>query len=167
MTWANAPLLLLLPVSISEKTYFRKISWSIEAATFVFRIVRSLWNLTVTSVALLPICLSNFKAIRQLKVTLSWLRDFAISYENTYFLIFRRGPGLPLGVRPPWTGDGTRLPSWHLHDQHALHPSEYTCISLWLGFYLTCQRHMVQRPKNYSGHMWKLPHIQWEINGAL
>ena len=32
------------PVSISEKTSFRKISQSLEAARFVFRIVRSLWN---------------------------------------------------------------------------------------------------------------------------
>ena len=52
------------PVAISEKTSYRKISWSLEATRFVFRIVRSLWNLTGTSAAMLPMCLSNFKANR-------------------------------------------------------------------------------------------------------
>ena len=84
------------PVSVPEKTSFRKISWSLEAARFVFRIVRSFWNLTGTSAALLPMRLSNFKAIRQFKVPMSWLRDFTRSYEKTSFRILRRGPG---GVR--------------------------------------------------------------------
>ena len=70
------------PVSISENTSYRKISWSIEAARFVFRIVR-----------LLPMCLSNFKAIRQFEVPISWLRDFTRSYNKTSFWILRRGPG--------------------------------------------------------------------------
>ena len=37
------------PVSISYKTSYCKISQSLEAARFMFRIVRSLWNLTGTS----------------------------------------------------------------------------------------------------------------------
>ena len=57
------------PASISEKTSFCKISLSLEAAGFVFKIVRSLWNLTGTSAAVLPMCLSNFKAMRQFKNT--------------------------------------------------------------------------------------------------
>ena len=80
------------PVSISKKTSYRKISWSLEAARFVFRIVWSLWNLTGTSAALLPMCLSNFKSIRQFKVPISWLRDFTRSYDKTSFRILRRGP---------------------------------------------------------------------------
>ena len=52
------------PVSISDKTSYRKISQSLEAPRFVFRIVRSLWNLAGTSAALLPRYLSNLKAIR-------------------------------------------------------------------------------------------------------
>ena len=80
------------PVSISEKTSFRKISSSLEAARFVFRIVRSFWNLTGTSAAMLPMCLSNFKTIRQFKVPISWLRDFTRSYGKTSFRILRRGP---------------------------------------------------------------------------
>ena len=93
------------PVSISEKTSFRKISPSLEAARFVFRIVRSLWNLTGTSAAVLPMCLSNFKTIRQFKVPISWLLDFTRSYEKTSFRILRRVPDLlsTYGVtRPQW-----------------------------------------------------------------
>ena len=81
------------PVSISEKTSYRQISWSLEAARFVFRIVWSLWNLTGTSAALLPMCLSNFKAIQQFKVPISWLRNFTRSDDKTSFRILRRGPG--------------------------------------------------------------------------
>ena len=51
-------------VSISDKTSYRKISWSIDAAWFVFKIVRSLWKLTGTSATLLPTRLSNFTALR-------------------------------------------------------------------------------------------------------
>ena len=39
-------------------------------------------------------CLSNFKAIRQFKVPISWIRNFTRSYERTSFWILRRGPGL-------------------------------------------------------------------------
>ena len=38
-------------------------------------------------------CLSNFKAIRQFKVPISWLWDFTRSYDKTSFRILRRGPG--------------------------------------------------------------------------
>ena len=54
------------PVSISVKTSYRKISWSLEAARLIVQITASLLNLTGTSAAVLPRCLSNFKAIGQL-----------------------------------------------------------------------------------------------------
>ena len=92
------------PVSISEKTFYRKISWSLEAARLVFRIVRSLWNLTGTSATLLPMCLSNFKAMRQSKVPISWLRDFTRSYDKTSFRILKRGPGRHLDIRTVFPG---------------------------------------------------------------
>ena len=37
-SWSDAIYLGRHPVSISEKTTYRKISWSLEAARFVFRI---------------------------------------------------------------------------------------------------------------------------------
>ena len=101
------------PVSISEKTFFRKISLSLEAARFVIRIVRSLWNLTDTSAAVLPMCLSNFKAIRQFKIPISWLRDFTRPYEKTSFRILRRCPGVHYITR---SNDG--LACWHTNATH-------------------------------------------------
>ena len=62
--------------SLSGKTSYRKISWSLEAARFGFKLFQSLWNLAGTSAALLPRCLSNFRAIRPLQHTISRLRDF-------------------------------------------------------------------------------------------
>ena len=50
--------------SLSGRTSYRKISWSIEATRFGFRLFQSLRNLTGTSAAVLPRCLSNFRAIR-------------------------------------------------------------------------------------------------------
>ena len=52
--------------SLSGKTSYRKISWSLEAARFEFRLFQSLWNLTGTSAAALPRCLSDFGGIRSL-----------------------------------------------------------------------------------------------------
>ena len=49
-------------------------------------------------------CLSNFKAIRQFKVPISWLRDFMRSYEKTSFRILRRGP-VRLKSRPMFMHD--------------------------------------------------------------
>ena len=52
--------------SLSGKTSYGKISWSLETAIFGFRLFRSLWNLTGTSAAALPRCLTNFRALRLL-----------------------------------------------------------------------------------------------------
>ena len=72
-------------VSISDQTY-RKISQSLEAARFVFRIVRSLWNLAGTSAALLPRCMSNLKAIRTFWLPISRLRDFTRSHDKMQYI---------------------------------------------------------------------------------
>ena len=53
-----------------------------------------LWNLTGTSAAVLPKCLSNFRAIGQLWRQISWLRDFMRSYDKTSHRILKRDPGL-------------------------------------------------------------------------
>ena len=50
--------------SLSGRTSYHKISWSLEATRFGCRLFQSLWNLTGTSAAVLPRCLSNFRAIR-------------------------------------------------------------------------------------------------------
>ena len=80
--------------SLSGKTSYRKISWSLEAARFVFKLFQSLWNLAGTSAALLPRCLSNFRAIRPLQHPISWLRDFMRFGGKTSYRLVNRGPGI-------------------------------------------------------------------------
>ena len=79
--------------SLSGKTSYRKISWSLEAARFGFKLFQSLWNLAGTSAALLPRCLSNFIAIRPLQHPISWLRDFTRFGGKTSYRLVNRGPG--------------------------------------------------------------------------
>ena len=92
------------PVSISGGTSFGGISWSLGAARFVFGIVRSLWDLTGTSAAVLPTCLSNCCAIRRFRVPISWLRGFARPCGGASFRMLRRGPGdlLLISVMSGW-----------------------------------------------------------------
>ena len=70
------PVLIKGLYSLSGKTSYHKISWSLEAARLGFKLFQSLWNLAGTSAALLPMCLSNFRAIRPLQHPISRLRDF-------------------------------------------------------------------------------------------
>ena len=49
--------------SLSGKTSYHQISWSLEAARLDVAIIVSLWNLTGTSAAALPRYLPNFRAI--------------------------------------------------------------------------------------------------------
>ena len=80
--------------SLSGKTSYRKISWSLEAARFGFKLFQSLWNLAGTSAAMLPRCLSNFRAIRPLQHPISRLRDFTrFGYKTSYCLV-NRGPAV-------------------------------------------------------------------------
>ena len=79
--------------SLSGKTSYRKISWSLEAARFGFQLFQSLWNLAGTSAALLSRCLSNFRAIRPLQHPISWLRDFTRFGGKTSYRLVNRGHG--------------------------------------------------------------------------
>ena len=82
--------------SLSGKTSYRKISWSLEAARFRFELFQSLWNLAGTSAALLPRCLSNFRAIWPLQHPISRLRDFTRFGGKTSYHLVNRGPGVVL-----------------------------------------------------------------------
>ena len=76
--------------SLSRRTSYRKISRSLEAARFEFKLFQLLWNLTGTSV-LLPRCLSNFRVIRLLWHPISWLRDFTRFGGKTSYHLVNRG----------------------------------------------------------------------------
>ena len=91
--------------SLSGKTSYRKISWSVEAAIFGFKLFQSFWNLAGTSAALLPRCLSNFRAIRPLQHPISRLRDFTRFGGKTSYRLVNRGPELQLINRPDLEGE--------------------------------------------------------------
>ena len=92
--------------SLNGKTSYRKISWSLEAVRFRFKLLQSLWNLAGTSAALLPRCLSNFRAIRPLQHPISRLRDFTRFSGKTSYRLVNRGPewyGYIRDTDPPGT----------------------------------------------------------------
>ena len=86
--------------SLSGKTSYRKISWSLEATRFGFKLFQSLWNLAGNSAALLPRCLLNFRGIRPLQHPISRLRDFMRFGGKTSYRLVNRGPGA--GVTVTW-----------------------------------------------------------------
>ena len=93
---------------------FRSRFRSLNATRFVFRIVRSLWNVTGTSAALLPMYLSDSKVIWWFKLLISRLWDFMRSYDKTSYRILKQG----LGRGHMWWTPlpGTRLAdSWSIN----------------------------------------------------
>ena len=80
--------------SLSGKTPYWKISWSLEAARFRFKLFQSLWNLAGTLAALLPRCLSNCRAIQPLQHPISRLRDFTRFGGKTSYRLVNRGPDM-------------------------------------------------------------------------
>ena len=67
--------------SLSSKTSYRQISWSLEAARLGVILIVLLRNFTGISAALLPKCLSNIRAIRKSKPEshcLEFSQDFAV-----------------------------------------------------------------------------------------
>ena len=85
----------LVAVSICDKTSYCKISQSLEAVKFVFRIVRSHWNLTDTSATVLAMCLSNSKAIWWFKLPISQLRGLTRSRRQDVLQDIEKGPWYP------------------------------------------------------------------------
>ena len=77
--------------SLIVKTSYRQISWTLEAARLDVVMVVSLWNLTGILAALLPRCLSNFRAIEK-NIVWFWFT------RNTYWLN---------GILSSW-----KYPSW-------------------------------------------------------
>ena len=78
--------------SLSGKTSYRQISWSLEAARLGVIMIVWLWNLTGISAALLPRCLLNFRAIGKVQTWISRLRDFTRSCGKTSYRLVNRGP---------------------------------------------------------------------------
>ena len=79
--------------SPSRRTFYRKISWNLEAVRFGFRLFQSLWNLTDTSAAGMPRYLSNCRTIRWLQDPISLHRDFTRFGGKTSYRLVNIGPG--------------------------------------------------------------------------
>ena len=79
--------------SLSGRAFCCKISWSIEAARFGFKLFQSLWNLTGASAAALLRWPSNIRAIRSLQHPISRLRVFTKSCGKTSTRLMNKGPG--------------------------------------------------------------------------
>ena len=79
--------------SVTGPTPSRNISWSLEAVRFRFRIFQSLYNLTGTSAAALPGCLSNLRVIQSLVHPISRLRDFTRFDGKTPIRLVNKCPG--------------------------------------------------------------------------
>ena len=80
--------------SLSGRTSYHNISWSLKAARFMFRLFQTLWNLTGTSTATLSRCLSNFRAMRLSWHPISLHGDFTRSYGKSSVRLVNRGLAL-------------------------------------------------------------------------
>ena len=119
LQWVDACHNLILGLySLSGKTSYRKISRSLEAARFGFKLFQSLWSLAGTSAALLPRCLSNFRAIRPLQHPISRLRDFTIFGGKTSYRLVNRGPVFMFGPLDLYERTSLEI-EWNLYqDSH-------------------------------------------------
>ena len=86
-------LLFLHLYSLGGWTSYRNILWSLQAAGFQFWLVQSLWNLTGTSAATLPRCLSNFQPIRSLQHPIAQLQYFTRYGGKTSYCLVNINPG--------------------------------------------------------------------------
>ena len=98
----NTCIALLSIYSQSGRMSYHKVSWSLKATWFGFRLLSSLRNLTGTPVALLPRCLSNSRAIRWLSIQshgfessrdpyiqIWWRCDLFFNYRPENFLLLK------------------------------------------------------------------------------
>ena len=106
--------------SLNGKTSYRKISWSLEGARFGFKLFQSLWNLAGTSAALLPRCLSHFRAIRPLQHPISRLRDFTRFGGKTSYRLVNRGPDELINM-PPLVTNQLNMTLFNLFVRYSIH----------------------------------------------
>ena len=142
--------------SLSGKTSYRKISWSLEAARFGFKLFQSLWNLARTSAALLPRCLSNFRAIRPLQHTISRLWDFTRFGGKTSYRLVNRGPE-SWHEQPSY--NTTTIAWWLMAVWDALRPERLTSLErsmLWRVRAVQDARGGHTRYQSYPQWKWKI-----------
>ena len=80
--------------SLSWRTSYRKISWSLEATRLNASMFVSIWNVTGTSAARLARCLSNVRSIGKFKIWILRLRSFTRSCSKVSVRLLNRGPAV-------------------------------------------------------------------------
>ena len=80
--------------SLSGKTSYRQISWSLKAVRLNFIMITSFWNLTGTSAALLLRCLSNFRVTGKSNPKYGGFWDVMRSCHKKVVRLVKRGPGI-------------------------------------------------------------------------
>ena len=80
--------------SLSGKTSYPQISWSLEAVRLDVMMITSLLILTGIMAALLQRCQLNFRAIEKVSTRISWLWDFTRSCGKMPVRLVNRGHGM-------------------------------------------------------------------------
>ena len=73
---------------------YHQILWILEAVGVDIILIISVWNLTGISAALLPRCLSTFRAIGKVLTQISQIQDFMRSCGKMSISLVNRDPGL-------------------------------------------------------------------------
>ena len=79
--------------SLNPKKFYQQISRILETTRSGTTIVPSLWNFAGVSTVQLPWRLSNLKTMPWCEHPISWLREFAISYNAQSYCLVNRGRG--------------------------------------------------------------------------
>ena len=82
--------------SLSSRTPYCKISWSLEAARYDDCIALKFGRHLGSDAAEVPV---QFRAIGKVQTRMSRLRDFTRSYDTTSVRLANRGPGRPITVK--------------------------------------------------------------------
>ena len=135
------------PVSIYDKTSYRKISWSLEAVRFVFKIVWSLWNLTGTSAALLPVKFQSDVIFLTATLMASRLHE-----------ILRWDVLSDIEMGPRWRGDSNLphrakkvLSKYHVHIWQVSPQFSYTMMTSSNGNIFRVTGHFC---REFTGYRW-------------
>ena len=154
--------------SLSGKTSYRPNPWRLEAARLDVLVIISLWNWTGISAALLPRCLSNFRAIEKIFSRISWIRDFTRSCSKTSYRLVNGVPEWCLGcdsVQTEWctvisayklTRDlAMPVPVFKLSDTFVI-PTYSLDIGHVMAKTYWCLDHINVKDKSYQPTIWMM-----------
>ena len=98
--------------SLSEQTSYRKISWSLEAMRFGFRLFRLLWNLTGNSAVVLPRCRERYDPYNIQSRSFETPRDLAVRRLTAQWI------ETLVSIKKCWSMFGIFLYCWNHENCH-------------------------------------------------